>query len=240
MRGHPMKNDFEQLANKLGLLHGVLLNPQLYRDSSESGTKHTKWEDAAYVLSTGKYALNLIEQALELATKLPPIPETKDACIALIATRNAILPGVIAAAESQRDDVVIHLVSTTLDNAFEATGVALSKLEASVEAAGIHHVLRATDDALKPVIIALGNNTFALAGCEPVCLTEPEANVLEAFLVCPAMSLTDLERRSGEMRARDILKRIRDKYGWFAPAIHLPDGKGKGGYRVAIRSGPPA
>jgi hypothetical protein len=88
----------------------------------------------------------------------------------------------------------------------------------------------------RPKIIAHGSGCYSIAGSTPKRVDENEDYVLQTFLAVPALNLTDLEKQSGVSRPNDVLKRLRTKYGGiFAPAIHLPSGKGQGGYHVSIR-----
>jgi hypothetical protein len=88
------------------------------------------------------------------------------------------------------------------------------------------------------VIWHLGGERFA-AGAWEGELTEKESNVLQAFIGCPSRSTGTLKSRSGEDNPARVLRDLRAKYdGCFAPAVHLPGQKGKGGYRVRVERAP--
>jgi hypothetical protein len=85
-------------------------------------------------------------------------------------------------------------------------------------------------------IISLGKGCYRIGDSRPYRVTDSEDGVLSAFLKYPAMEEQELDERSGFSRSRDILRDLESKYdGKFAPAIHRPGGKGKGGYHVSIR-----
>ncbi|MBS0265426.1 MAG: hypothetical protein JSS02_26055 [Planctomycetes bacterium] len=88
-----------------------------------------------------------------------------------------------------------------------------------------------------PRIIHHSDNIFSIANHPQTALSDNEANVLITFVDRPTQTLTQLTRYSGVDDAARILTALKKRYdGIFAPAIHLPGGKGKGGYRVAITS----
>jgi hypothetical protein len=70
---------------------------------------------------------------------------------------------------------------------------------------------------------------------EPFTMTESANSVLQAFLDVPAMSKTDLIKRSGLENAPRILLALRQKRKDLAKFISCPGHKANGGYRVAIR-----
>lgn len=85
-------------------------------------------------------------------------------------------------------------------------------------------------------IISMGKGCYRIADSRPCRVTDSEDAVLTAFLESPAMDEQELDHKSGFSRSRDILRDLESKYdGKFAPAIHRPGGKGKGGYHVSIR-----
>ncbi len=85
-------------------------------------------------------------------------------------------------------------------------------------------------------VIAMGNGCYRISDSRVFRVSEDEDAVLSAFLEFPAMEEKELNTNSGVGRARDVLCDLKRKYGGaFASAIHLPGGKGKGGYHVSIR-----
>lgn len=84
-------------------------------------------------------------------------------------------------------------------------------------------------------IIYMGKAMYRAGDCDPVRVDFKEDNVLQAFLGTPAMNKPDLVKASGEDDPGRVLRSLKTKYkGVFSDAIHLPGGKGKGGYRVRI------
>lgn len=93
----------------------------------------------------------------------------------------------------------------------------------------------AGDHTCRPIVFH-GNNCYSIDGGEPVAVDDSESYVFQAFIESPALSLADLEKKSGVNRPSEVLARLAEKYGGrFAAAIRRPGGKSKGGYRVAIR-----
>lgn len=87
-------------------------------------------------------------------------------------------------------------------------------------------------------IIDLGRNVYSTSEShQPVMVTPLEDLVLQAFIKQPAMDSKDLIRfAAGSRTAPRVLAELTTKYGGiFAPAIRLPGGKGRGGYRVNVR-----
>ena len=72
-------------------------------------------------------------------------------------------------------------------------------------------------------------------GSFPLAVTDAEDQVLRAFLRRPAMTLDELQDQSGLEHAAKVLARLAQKYdGAFAPAIHRPGARGRGGYAVLV------
>jgi hypothetical protein len=85
-------------------------------------------------------------------------------------------------------------------------------------------------------IVSLGNTCYRIGNHRAVSLLQPEDNVLQAFLETPVMTTAALIEVSGERRAAEILRRLKQKHGgMFASAIELPGKKSRGGYAVKIR-----
>lgn len=100
-------------------------------------------------------------------------------------------------------------------------------------------IAQADNPEKEPCILYHGNKQYSITGSDPFAVTDVEHFVLEAFInkKTSALSKSDLENASGVSDAVRYLRRLKKKYdGIFAPAIHLPGGKGRGGYRVTIRS----
>jgi len=89
-------------------------------------------------------------------------------------------------------------------------------------------------DPTKPKAVWLGGGRVRV-GDETLALEFQEASVLEALVELGAATRPDLERRSGVEDAVGVLKKLTKKFPVLALHIHLPGGRGKGGYRTTIR-----
>jgi hypothetical protein len=97
------------------------------------------------------------------------------------------------------------------------------------------HVPAAQAVEASPCILFWGEGIYSAGDGVPVRVTEPEDNVLQAFLESPALDKASLLDKSGENRAARMLKQLQTKYdGRFGPSIRLPGRRGKGGYQVSI------
>lgn len=89
-------------------------------------------------------------------------------------------------------------------------------------------------------IVSLGGGSYRIGG-RVFVVTQNEHAVLQAFLVAPggAISKADLiSQAGGDDEAPRTLKTLCKKYEEaFAPAIHCPGKRGRGGYRVRIVAG---
>jgi hypothetical protein len=86
------------------------------------------------------------------------------------------------------------------------------------------------------------SRAYSIGTHQAVAVSEREHAVLQAFLsVAPALDGGSLSRACnlGSEDAVGVLAALRTKYeGIFEPAITIPGGKGKGGYRVRIAPAP--
>lgn len=90
-------------------------------------------------------------------------------------------------------------------------------------------------------IVHHGGRSFSIGTHESVDVTEPQKSVLLSFVGRVTQSIADIKHHSHVPWPNRELNALRKKYGGiFADAIHLPGGKGKGGYRVAVVSIAPA
>jgi hypothetical protein len=89
-------------------------------------------------------------------------------------------------------------------------------------------------DAPGPTIVSLGKRRYQIAPHMPVEVTDREDRVLEALLNAPGIGKLQLGKDSGIFdEAPRVLKKLTERYGGiFAPAIHLPGRRSRGGYRV--------
>lgn len=83
-------------------------------------------------------------------------------------------------------------------------------------------------------IMFLGGGRYQ-AGDEIIALDGNQASVLQALVELRAATKDDLVRKSGVEDAPRVLRTIRKKHPQLAPAITLPGGKGRGGYRTTVR-----
>ena len=91
----------------------------------------------------------------------------------------------------------------------------------------------------RPTIVSHGDQCYSIDGCDPYRVSEREDWVLQSFIGIAALSLKELERKSGAGNPHEVLKGLADpnKYdGRFTPAIRRPGGKGGGGYAVSIKN----
>jgi hypothetical protein len=85
-------------------------------------------------------------------------------------------------------------------------------------------------------IASPGDRQYQIGPQALTVVSEREDTVLQAFLDQTAMDHPTLIERTEYEDAARILRGLAEKYGGaFAPAIFLPGGKGRGGYRVTIR-----
>jgi hypothetical protein len=99
---------------------------------------------------------------------------------------------------------------------------------------------QAQQPGAQPTIVRVGELRYQIGTHPPVTVTVREDEILQAFIEHPSMSKRQVGATSGldPDTAVGVLRALTTpaKYdGWFAPAIHLPGGKGRGGYRVSIR-----
>jgi hypothetical protein len=86
-------------------------------------------------------------------------------------------------------------------------------------------------------IIAVGERNYQIGDSRPIKVTDREDTVLRTFIESPTMEYDELADKSGldPAAAVRVLRGLTTKYkGLFGTAIHLPGGKGKGGYHVRI------
>lgn len=83
-------------------------------------------------------------------------------------------------------------------------------------------------------ISSLGNRVYQAPDGDPVTLTEKEDSVLQAFIDIKSMNHPTLVKESNYDDAAKVLKKLAKDYPQFAPFIHCPGGKGRGGYRVLV------
>jgi hypothetical protein len=81
-----------------------------------------------------------------------------------------------------------------------------------------------------------GEKAYSIGGSAPLSVTDAEHAILQEFITTSTMDSESLQHRVGNPRAPRTLRDLVARYGRiFAPAIHLPGKKGKGGYHVSIR-----
>ena len=102
----------------------------------------------------------------------------------------------------------------------------LAEEEAKVTPAG---------DLRRPVLLSYGRMIYGVEGCDPVVVSDTEDAILQCFIERPAIELADLQKESGVSNPSRILEGLREKFPTFKPAIELPGGKSRGGYRATVR-----
>jgi hypothetical protein len=123
------------------------------------------------------------------------------------------------------------------DGPENGAGYALSVKHPSHPADVLEPAGRSEGQSTDTCIVSLGERQYQIGQNLPVMVTPAEDAVLQAFLKQATMDSSKLANRSklSAEQACAALRRLTDKYDErFAPAIHAPGGKGKGGYHVRI------
>jgi hypothetical protein len=83
-----------------------------------------------------------------------------------------------------------------------------------------------------------GQRSYRVGSSRPVCVTEEEDSILQAFSGYPTMGTPELTAKSKLKHADPsrVLRGLRQKYdGLFAAAIRCPGKKGRGGYHAVVK-----
>ncbi len=78
---------------------------------------------------------------------------------------------------------------------------------------------------------------YSLDGKKSLCVPEELDNILQTFLEYPtAMETKELTDRSGVSNVSRAVKKLAEwNNGVFAPAVSMPEKKGKGGYFIRVK-----
>jgi hypothetical protein len=134
---------------------------------------------------------------------------------------------------SRRDVAALRHYVRRIRNDLEETA------PATVDRVLQDEALNARTATQRPTILAMGDGMYCIPGTDPIVVNASEDYVLQAFIGRPALTESALSKASGVERPRDVIKRLRAKYGgMFAEAIVPPGGKGKGGFRATVMNVP--